>query len=324
MSVKLDKNHEVNQNTLASVYSKYLLDGMARNDKLMHVECDLGLSIVKYDIFEFAKSYPERFVDVGIQEANAVGFACGLSHEGFVPYVHSFGPFASRRVADQVFMAGAYSKSNVKIIGSDPGVVAMYNGGTHMPFEDIAIMRSIPEINIIEPCDNVSAAALFPQVEATYGMFYVRLARKNVTNIYEEGSEFKIGKGNVLVDGKDVTIFASGVMVEESLKAAKLLEQQGVSARIVDMFSIRPLDEELVVKCATETGSIVTAENHSVNGGLGDAVTRVVMDKCIVPVERIGVYEKFGQVGSMDFLKEQYGLNAAAIAKAAITAISKK
>ncbi|MEG1943327.1 MAG: transketolase C-terminal domain-containing protein [Angelakisella sp.] len=321
--IKLAKR-ETAEKTLASVYSSYLMEGMARNDKLMHVECDLGLSLVKFDMFGFMEKYPQRFVNVGIQEANAVGFACGASHEGFVPYVHSFGPFMSRRVADQAFMAGAYSKSNVKMIGSDPGVVAMYNGGTHMPFEDIAIMRAIPEISIVEPADGVSAAALFPQIEKTNGMFYIRLARKNVTNIYESGSEFVLGKGNVLRDGNDVTIIAMGVMLEEALIAAEKLAAQGISARVIDMFTIRPLDRELVIESAKKTGAIVTCENHSVNGGLGDAVTQVVMEDYIVPVERIGVHEKFGQVGDMQFLLEQYGLTANDIVAASKVAIAKK
>lgn len=321
--IKLAKR-ELSEKTLASVYSDYLMDGMARNDKLMHVECDLGLSIVKFDIFKYIELYPERFVNVGIQEANGVGFACGASHAGMMPFVHSFGPFMSRRVADQVFMSGAYSKANVNIIGSDPGVVAMYNGGTHMPFEDIAIMRSIPEIMIVEPADNVAAAAIFPQLEAHVGMTYTRLARKNVVNIYEEGSVFKLGKGNVLRKGTDVTLIAAGVEVEEALKAAELLAAENISAKVIDMFCIRPIDRELVIASAKETGAIVTCENHSVNGGLGDAVTQVVMEECIVPVERIAVHEQFGEVGDMQFLKERFGLDAASIAKAAKAAIAKK
>lgn len=321
--IKLAKR-ELNEKTLASTYSDYLMDAMGRDETIMHVECDLGLSIVKFDIFQFVEKYPTRFVNVGIQEANAVGFACGASHAGMKPWVHSFGPFMSRRVADQVFMSGAYSNANVNIIGSDPGVVAMYNGGTHMPFEDVAIMRSIPEITIVEPADNVAAKALYPQLEAIHGMTYTRLGRPGVTNIYEEGSEFQIGKGNVLREGKDVTLIAAGVEVEEALIAAELLEKEGISAKVVDMFCIRPIDRELIVASAEETGAIVTCENHSVNGGLGDAVTQVVMEECLVPVERIAVHERFGQVGNMQFLKEQYGLEGASIAKAAKKAISKK
>ena len=321
--IKLAKR-ETSSKTLASTYSDYLMEAMDRDDKIMHIECDLGLSIVKFDIFQFIEKHPTRWVNVGIQEANAIGFACGASHAGMKPWVHSFGPFMSRRAADQVFMAGAYSKANVNIIGSDPGVVAMYNGGTHMPFEDTAIMRSIPEIVIVEPADNVAAKALYPQLEAHQGMTYTRLARKAVTNIYEEGSEFKLGKGNVLREGKDVTLIAAGVEVEEALIAAELLEKDGISAKVVDMFCIRPLDRELVIASARETGAIVTCENHSVNGGLGDAVTQVVMDECLVPVERVGSHEKFGQVGDMQFLKEQYGMDGASIAAAAKRVIAKK
>ncbi|WZL81501.1 transketolase C-terminal domain-containing protein [Vallitaleaceae bacterium 9-2] len=324
MSIQLSKTSKLNENTIASVYSDYLFEGMGRNQKLMHIECDLGLSIVKFDIFKFAEQYPDRFVNVGIAEANAVGFACGLSHQNFIPYVHSFGPFMSRRVADQVFMAGAYSNANVKLIGSDPGIVAAYNGGTHMPFEDIAIMRSIPTIKIVEPADNVSAKALFPLIEKDYGMYYIRLARKNVVDIYEEGTSFEIGKGNILCEGTDVTIFAMGVMLEEALKAVHLLKNENISAKLVDMFTIRPLDRDLIIQSAKETGAIVTCENHSVNGGLGDAVSQVVFEEHIVPVERIGVKEKFGQVGDMDFLKEEYNLTAKDIANAAKVAISKK
>lgn len=315
---------KTNEKTLASTYSEYLMEAMGRDDKIMHVECDLGLSIVKFDIFQFIEKYPERWVDVGIQEANAVGFACGASHAGMKPWVHSFGPFMSRRAADQVFMAGAYSKANVNLIGSDPGVVAMYNGGTHMPFEDTAIMRAIPEIAIVEPADNVAAKALYPQLEAYQGMTYTRLARKSVTNIYEEGSEFKLGKGNVLREGKDVTLIAAGIEVEEALIAAEILEKEGISAKVVDMFCIRPIDRELVIESARETGAIVTCENHSVNGGLGDAVTQVVMEECLVPVERVGSHEKFGQVGDMQFLKEQYGMDGASIAEAAKKVIARK
>lgn len=324
MSVKLSKNNEVSENTLASVYSDYLYEGMGRSDKIMHIDCDLALSLVKFDIMKFLQEYPDRFVDIGIAEANAVGFASGLSHQGFVPFVHSFGTFMSRRVADQVFMSAAYSRANVKLIGSDPGVEAMYNGGTHMPFEDIAIMRSIAEVKIVEITDNVAAKALYPLIEKDYGVYYIRTARKNVESIYEEGTTFEIGKGNVLAEGNDVTIIASGIMVREAQKAVELLKAENINAKLIDMFTIRPLDKELVAQSAAETGAIVTCENHSVNGGLGDAVTQAVLEKHIVPVERIGVHERFGQVGDAEYLKEQYELTASDIVKAAKRAISKK
>ncbi len=324
MSIKLAEKRVKNDNTLASVYSEYLLEGMERNEKLMHVDCDLALSLFKFDIFKFIEKFPERLVDVGIAEANAVGFACGVSQAGMVPYVHSFGPFMSRRVADQIFISGAYSKANVKVIGSDPGVVAAYNGGTHMPFEDIGIMRTIPEVNIIDLPDNTATKALLPLIEKEYGMYYIRMPRSNVTDVYAEGTKFELGKGNVLVEGTDVTIISSGIMVAEALAAQELLKAEGISAKVVDMFSIRPIDKDLIIKSAKETGAIVTAENHSVNGGLGDAVTQVVMEECIVPVERIGVKEKFGQVGDVEFLKGEYKLTAKDIVEAVKVAISKK
>lgn len=208
---------------------------------------------------------------------------------------------------------------------SDPGISATFNGGTHMPFEDTAIIRAMPEILIVEPADNVAARALFPQLENYTGMTYTRLTRSNVMNIYEEGSEFKLGKGNVLREGKDVTLIAAGVEVEEALIAAELLEKDGISAKVIDMFCIRPIDRDLIIASANETGALVTCENHSVNGGLGDAVTQVIMEgKNRVPVERVGSHEKFGQVGDFQFLKEQYGMDAASIAATAKKAISKK
>jgi transketolase len=324
MGVKLANINETYEDTLASVYSTYLYEGLGRTDDIVHVECDLGLSLFKFDMMNFLENYPTRLINVGIAEANAIGFAAGLSQEGFVSYVHSFGPFMSRRVMDQVFISGAYSKANVKILGTDPGVSAAFNGGTHMPFEDIAVMRAIPEIKIVEITDNVAAKALFPQIEKDYGMYYVRMVRSNVQKVYAEGTTFEIGKGNVLQDGTDVTIIAYGIMVAEALQAAKLLEEQGISARVVDMFTIRPLDRDLVIKSAKETGAIVTAENHSVNGGLGDAVTQVVMEEHLCPVERVAVLERFGQTGEMSFLKEEYGLTAENIVNAAKKAISKK
>ncbi len=324
MSVKLATTSGKHENTLASVYSNYLYEGLGRTDNIIHVECDLGLSLFKFDMMKFIENYPTRLVNIGIAEANAVCFAAGLSQEGFVTYVHSFGPFMSRRVMDQVFISGAYSKANVKILGTDPGVSAAFNGGTHMPFEDIAVMRVIPEIKIVEFADNIAAKALFPQIEKDYGMYYIRFVRSNVEKVYEEGSTFEIGKGNVLVDGTDVTLIGYGITVAESLKAAKLLAEEGISARVVDMFTIRPLDRDLVIKCAKETGAIVTAENHSVNGGLGDAVSQVVMQEHICPVERVAVFEQFGQTGEMSYLKEEYGLTAEHIVKAAKQAINKK
>lgn len=324
MSVILSKTNAPCANSMARAYFEFLRDGMKENEQLMHIEADLGLSLLKLDAAYILDKYPFQYIDIGIQEANAVCVAAGLSAVGYVPFVHTFAPFMSRRACDQVFISGAYSKSNIKLIGSDPGIMAAFNGGTHMPFEDVAIMRAIPEMTIVEPADTVIAKEIFKMAAPTEGMFYIRFTRKQAAQLYEEGSSFEIGKGNIIKEGTDVSIIACGIMVEEGIKAVELLAKDGISARLVDMFTIKPIDRELVVRCAEETGCIVTAENHNIIGGLGDAVTQVVMEEHLVPVERVGVQDQFGQVGDVDFLKKEYGLTAEQIAAKAKAAIARK
>jgi len=221
-------------------------------------------------------------------------------------------------------ISAAYSKQNVRIIGSDPGVTAAYNGGTHMPFEDMGVLRSIPEINLIEPSDNVILKDIIKQLVTLEGVYYIRMARKNAVSIYKEGSNFHIGRGNTLIDGTDVTIFASGIMVYEALKAASILQTDNISARIVDLFTWKPIDTELIDNCARITGAFVTAENHNVVGGLGSAVAEVTAMIRPVPVEMVGIKDRFGQVGTEDFLREEYELTAADIVSAAKVAIDRK
>ena len=272
----------------------------------------------------FRDAYPERTFDCGVQEADMIGVAAGLSERGFIPFTHSFTPFASRKVVDQVFMAGCYNNLNVKMIGTDPGVTAALNGGTHMGIEDMGVFYSFPNITLIEMTDTVMFRDLMPKIKDTYGMFYVRMSRKEPVAIYGEGSEFEIGKGIVVREGTDATIIASGLEVGESLKAAELLEKEGLSVRVVDMFTWKPIDEELIVRCAAETGAVVTAENHSVNCGLGKEVARVLALNCPVPMRMIGFQNVFGQVGPQDALAEIFGLTAADIAKAVREAVNLK
>jgi transketolase len=243
---------------------------------------------------------------------------------GKIPYAHTFGPFATRRSCDQIFMSGAYARANVRIIGSDPGVTAAYNGGTHMPFEDLGIMRLIPEMTIIEPTDAVMLKDVIRQTEKLHGMFYIRLIRKAATQIYEEGSSFEIGKAVTVREGSDLTIMANGIMVLEAVKAHDILKAQGISARVVNPFTLKPLDEEAVIKAARETGAIVTAENHNYLNGLGSAVAEVVAENCPVPVGRIGVRDLFGQVGSEDYLQKFYGLMAENIVEKALDVLKLK
>lgn len=306
---------------MRDAYCNTLLSLAADNENIIALDADL---VSSSGMKPFFKQYPERAINVGIAEANMIGIAAGLSSVGKIPFAHTFGCFATRKTCDQVMISAAYAKLNVKILGSDPGVTAAYNGGTHMPFEDMGVMRSIPQITLIELTDPVMVEDIVRQVADTYGVHYLRMPRKNVPSIYEEGSSFEIGKGNILRDGKDVTIIASGIMVAEALKAAEFLKLEGISARVVDMFTWKPIDTELVGRCAKETRAIVTAENHNIYGGLGSAVSEALAKTTPAPVEMVGIMDRFGQVGTEDFLKGEYGLTATAITDAARRAISRK
>ncbi|MCR4772491.1 MAG: transketolase family protein [Oscillospiraceae bacterium] len=306
---------------MREAYCSTLIELAESNKNIVALDADL---ISSSGMKPFFAKFPERAVQCGIAEANMIGVAAGLSLTGKIPFCHSFAPFASRRVCDQIFISAAYAKLNVRIVGSDPGVTAAYNGGTHMPFEDMAVLRAIPDITLIEPCDPVQLADTVRQLADVYGVYYLRMARKSSVSIYEEGSTFQIGKGNLLRNGTDVTIIASGIMVAEALKAARMLEADGVSARVVDMFTWKPIDTELIAECAEETGAIVTAENHNIYGGLGSAVAEACVKTVPVPVETVGTDDRFGQVGTEDFLRREYALTAERIAEAAKKAIERK
>ncbi len=321
MSYKINETFEPEKVAMRDIYCSTLMD-MAETDKrIVVLDADLANSI---GIRPFAKKYPDRFFNCGVQEANMIGVAAGLSATGKIPFAHTFGPFASRRVMDQVFISAAYAKLNVKIIGSDPGITAAYNGGTHMPFEDMAVMRAIPEVTVLEPTDDAMFEDLLRQLRDMHGVAYIRLIRKNPYAIYKPGSTFTIGKGTIIKEGKDVTLIASGIMVKEAIDAADMLQKEGISAKVVNMFTWKPIDRELILQCAEETGAIVTAENHNIMCGLGEAVAGVVAQGKPVPMEYVGVNDRFGQVGPQDFLRLEYKLTADEIAAKAKKAIENK
>ena len=321
MSVTLIGKHEKDSRANRDGYVEAMLEMMAENDKLVHIDCDLMGCI---NTGKLQKAFPERTFNAGIAEQNAMGVAAGMAATGLTAFVHSFACFASRRMFDQAFLAAGYSELPVHVIGSDPGVTAAFNGATHMPFEDCALYMTIPNAVVIDSCDIVQTKSLTKKLAADDRPSYMRLIRKAFTTVYADGSEFKIGKGVTLKDGTDVTIIASGIMLDEALKAEELLAQEGVSARVIDMHTWKPLDEELVLKAAQETGCIVTAENHQVSCGLGSAVANVLTEKCLVPLERVGIRNRFGQVGPQDFLMKEYNLTADDIAAAAKKAIARK
>lgn len=233
--VLLTHTHEKDTLEMRTVYCGALMQEAEKNDKIVVVNCDLRSSM---GLKPFAKKFPDREINTGIMEANACGMSAGMSAAGLIPFYNTFSVFASRRVYDQIFQSCAYAGLNVKIIGGDAGVTATSNGGTHMPFEDLGIMRVMPGITVLEPTDAVMMHSLIPQIANTYGVHYMRFPRRQVPKIYAEGSEFTIGKGVLLREGTDVTIMAYGIMVAEALKAADELVAQGIQARVVDMFTI--------------------------------------------------------------------------------------
>lgn len=306
---------------MRAVFAEVMAD-MAKEDKrVMYLDCDLMNSI---GMAKYWKEHPDRAINCGIQEANMIGTAAGMSATGLIPFTHTFGTFATRRVMDQIYVSAAYAGLNVKIIGSDPGITATLNGGTHMPLEDMGMMRCVPEITIVEPTDSIMLADLLRKAKDTYGVFYIRLSRKIADKIYKEGSTFEIGKAAKVRDGKDATIFATGICVAEAIKAAELLEKEGISAAVSNMFTLKPIDKEAVMEAAKTTGAIVTAENHNIINGLGSAVAEVLAENICCPMERIGARDRFGEVGDMEYLKGVMGMRAEDIAEAVKKAISRK
>ena len=247
MSFTLIGKHEKDSRNNRDGYVTAMLDLMEKDSKVMHVDCDLENCI---NTGKLAKAFPEQTVNAGIAEANAMGVAAGLAATGRTVFMHSFGCFASRRAFDQAFMSAAYAKLPVHVIGSDPGVCAAYNGGTHMPFEDCALYMSVPEAVVIDPVDFAQINCLTKKLAASGKFSYMRMIRKGFTTVYGDGSDFEIGKGVTLKEGKDVAIIASGIMVDEALKAQEQLAAEGISAKVIDMFTWKPLDEQLILDSA--------------------------------------------------------------------------
>ena len=259
---------------------------------------------------KWAKEHPERAIDCGIAEANMAGVAAGLAVAGFKPIIHSFGPFASRRCYDQIFLSGGYAKNDITVIGTDPGVTATMNGGTHMPFEDVALYNVLPGATIIDASDPTCLASVLRQCMARKGIKYIRVGRKQMARIYADGSELEIGKAVTLREGKDAVVFAAGIMLHEALQAAKMLEEEGISVAVVDCFTIKPLDADTVEAWAKKTGAVVVAENANRHGGLYGSVLEVLGERCPVPAACVAVEDEFGEVGKQDYLQKRFGLTA--------------
>ena len=298
-----------------------LVERAKTDDRIVVIEADL-MSCHATKVFK--QEFPERFVNVGIAEQNMIGIAAGMSTMGKIPFAYSFGPFATRRCYDQIFISVAYARQNVKIVGTDPGVLAEYNGGTHMPFEDMALMRAIPHMVCFEPVDATMLEKAVDQIVDYQGAVYIRLQRKKAEKVFDDTLNFELGKAIKIKDGKDVTLIASGIMVARAIEAAELLKEDGISARVVNIHTWKPIDKDAIIKCAKETGAIVTCENHNVCNGLGSAVAEVVCQNSPAPMRLVGVKDEFGQVGKNAYLSEQYHITTQDIVEAAREVVKNK
>lgn len=306
---------------MREVLNQELQKLMQQDDRVCLLAADLAKAIGVMPVLE---AYPERAFNVGIAEANMTSVAAGMASCGMIPFITSFAPFVSRRNCDQVMISVAYAKQNVKIIGTDPGINAETNGGTHMPFEDIGVLRSIPSLVIVEAADAVQLRQAIPAIAAYEGPVYLRMARKVQPTVFPEDYQFNLMTADVLTEGSDVTILATGLLVERALSAAETLKESGISAEVINVHTIKPLDEETILRSVKKTGCVVTAENHNVIGGLYSAVSELLAEKLPTHIERVGVEDEFGEVGSLAALTERYHLSAEDVVEKAKRSMNNK
>jgi len=302
-------------------YGKALVKLGQINEQVVVLDADLSKSTKTN---EFYKVYPNRFFNMGIAEQNLIGAACGFATAGKIPFASSFAMFATGRAFEIIRNSVAYPKLNVKICATHAGLTVGEDGASHESIEDMAIMRAIPNMTVLVPADGVEAEQMILEAARVYGPMYVRLGRSAVPTIFDENYKFEIGKGTVVRQGNDATIIACGIMVYEAIKAAEELALEGINARVINMSTIKPIDKELIITAAKETKAIVTAEEHSIIGGLGSAVCEVVSEECPVVVKKVGVKDSFGESGTPAELLKKYGLTANDIVEAVKEAINKK
>jgi transketolase len=302
-------------------YGQALAELGAINDKVVVLDADLSKSTKTND---FKKVFPERFFNLGIAEQNLLGTAAGFAAAGKIPFASSFAVFAVGRAYDQIRNSIAYPKLNVKIAATHAGLTVGEDGGSHQMLEDLALMRALPNMTVIVPADGVETKQAIMAAAAYEGPVYIRLGRPKVPVLFGDDYQFAIGKGVVLQDGTDITLVATGIMVSKAVEAAEALAAEGISAAVVNISTIKPLDNELLIQMAQKTGAMVTCEEHNIYGGLGSAVAEVLVEHCPVPMARVGVEDKFGESGLPDELLEKYGLTAANIAAKAKAVIARK
>jgi transketolase len=315
----------VAQGNIRQLFGEALVAVGQANPNVVVLDCQTAMPTAAVS---FARAFPERFIDLGIAEQNAVSFAAGLARMGFVPIVPLFACFSARRALDQVTIQVAYADMNVKVCGLYAGLTSPNTGATHQMISDLAVMRSIPNLTVVEPADALEMQQALAAVVAHRGPVYFRMVRGDIggpcPRVSPEGYEFRLGKAALLREGRDVTLIGSGLMVSRCLQAAEILANEGIAADVVNLSTIKPLDAEMIAARAGRTGAVVTAENHTVLGGLGGAVAEVLGEACPVPLRRVGIRDEFGTSGPLEEIFPQYGLTAEAVYEAARSALKAK
>ena len=291
-------------------YGEALVELGKENEKVVVLDADLATAT---KTIEFAKEFPNRFFDIGIAEADMIGTAAGMSTCGKIPYASTFAVFAAGRTYDQIRSSVCYPKLNVKICATHAGVTVGEDGATHQMIEDLSVMRVLPNMKVFCPSDDIQTKWLIKEISKINGPCYVRLCRMATPEIYDENQKFEIGKMVQIGKGTDATIFATGVTVSEAIKAQKELKEKGMDVRVIDVHTIKPLDEEMIIKCAEETKRLISIEDHSIIGGLGSAISEVLTDKFPMKLERMGVNDTFGKSGKAEELLKYFKIDSSAI-----------
>jgi len=302
-------------------FGRTLVELARENSDIVVLDADLASST---RVVGFSEAFPERFFQMGVAEQNMVGVAAGMALMGKIPFVSTFGVFASRRVCDQVAISVAHCRLNVKLVGAYSGIVSGNNGATHQAVEDVGIMRSIPHMTVVDPADDIEMEQAVRAIVAYDGPVYLRLTRDAWPRISPECYSFKLGRAVQVREGSDVTLIGSGMMTSQCVGAAQLLAQSGVSARVINIATLKPIDVDAIVKAAEETGCIVTAENHNIYGGLGSAVAEVLVEHSPVPMLRVGLRDCYGECGSNTELLHKYQMSPQHIANAAHSVLQRR
>ncbi len=302
-------------------FGDILIEIGRRNPKVVVLNADLASPA---RVEKFAKEFPERYIQVGIAEQNMIGIAAGLASVGYIPIATTFAMLASRRACDQVSISVAYPKLNVKIVGCYVGLLVGKLGATHQCVHDLAIMRSIPNMVVLSPSDAKETKEAVKAAIEYNGPCYIRIERDSMPSIFGEDYKYELGKGVTIREGKDISIIATGVMTPKAVEASKILSKKGIEARIINIHTIKPIDEEIIIKAAKETRGIVTCENHSIIGGLGSAVSEIISEEFPVLLKRIGIQDMFGESGANEDLFRKYGMTEDIIVRSAMEIYRKR